>query len=57
MPFSLKFKITILPASSPHPQWNSPDTVNIELKNYLKWQKTWQLDSCTVDDLEGKKLV
>jgi len=26
-------------------------------KNYLKWQEVWQLDSCTVDGLEGKESV
>jgi len=25
-------------------------------KNYLKWQEAWQLDSCTVNGLEGTKL-
>jgi len=60
-PYAFLFK-KLKPPSCPPPA-PPPTLVGTHLiqstssKNYLKWWETWQLDSCAVDNLEGKELV
>ena len=61
LPSSLFYFINPFPSHCPHlhPLYISPDTVEpqstLVKKNYLKWQETWLLATCSVDGIKGKE--